>query len=51
MSRVLAILALAALAACGVDGEPVPPPVAKPAPGTVTVTVEGVAEIGVVGKS
>lgn len=46
MRRCLALLSLMSLAACGVDGDPVPPP-AKATPG---VTLSGEASVGIVVK-
>lgn len=45
MIRILPLLLL--LAACGVDGPPVPPSEAEAAPASPGVTLSGSAEIGV----
>jgi len=47
MKIIAAVLTLALLAACGADGEPVPPTRAKAAPAN-GITVSGEARFGVV---
>ncbi|MDJ0822904.1 MAG: argininosuccinate lyase [Paracoccaceae bacterium] len=46
--RILAALAVLALAACGADGEPITPTDESPGPG-LSMKIEGKAEIGVTG--
>ncbi len=46
--RTVAILALLALAGCGVDGPPVPPPAKEPPASGVSVS--GTVEFGVTGR-
>lgn len=47
MRTITALTALALLAACGADGEPVPPTRAKAAPAS-GISVSGEARVGVV---
>lgn len=51
MTRALALTAtLALLAACGVDGPPVPPPAKSAEPAPVALTVTATVETGVAGS-
>ncbi|WP_173861027.1 hypothetical protein [Tabrizicola sp. TH137] len=49
MTRLLALACLALVAACGVDGPPIPPSQVPAEAQTTGISVTGTAEIGIVG--
>ena len=49
MTRLFALASLALLAACGVDGPPIPPSQVPAEPPPPAVTMSGQVQIGVVG--
>lgn len=49
MTRLFALVSLTLLAACGVDGPPIPPSQVPAEPAEPGVTMSGQAQIGIVG--